>query len=73
VTPSHASAVDPEASFAQGQAALQPGNLDAAEAAFRLGRPEEAQTELATSRNLIEASLNKQREKYGDAPVPNPS
>jgi len=39
---------------------------------LRLGRREEAQTELATSRKLVDASLNKQREKYGDAPVPNP-
>src|SRR5580704_13849159 len=31
----HASAVDPKASFAEGQAALQSGDLDAAEAAFR--------------------------------------
>jgi Flp pilus assembly protein TadD len=39
---------------------------------LRLGRRDEAQTELATSRRLVDASLNKQREKYGDAPVPNP-
>jgi tetratricopeptide (TPR) repeat protein len=39
---------------------------------LRLGRREEAQTELATSRRLVDASLNKQREKYGDHPVPNP-
>jgi tetratricopeptide (TPR) repeat protein len=39
---------------------------------LRLGRREEAQAELATSRKLLDASLNKQREKYGDAPVPNP-
>jgi hypothetical protein len=39
---------------------------------LRLGRREEAQAELATSRKLVDASLNKQREKYGDAPVPNP-
>src|ERR1700722_339037 len=32
---SHASAVDPKASFAQGQAALQSGDLASAEAAFR--------------------------------------
>ncbi len=39
---------------------------------LRLGRREEAQAELATSRKLVDASLNKQREKYGDSPVPNP-
>jgi tetratricopeptide (TPR) repeat protein len=38
----------------------------------RLGRREEAQAELATSKKLLDAGLNKQREKYGDAPVPNP-
>jgi len=39
---------------------------------LRLGRREEAQAELATSKKLLDAGLNKQREKYGDAPVPNP-
>jgi tetratricopeptide (TPR) repeat protein len=39
---------------------------------LRLGRREEAQAELATSKKLVNASLNKQRAKYGDAPVPNP-
>src|SRR5580692_3486213 len=39
---------------------------------LKLGRREEAQTELATSKKLVDASLNKQREKYGDSPVPNP-
>jgi tetratricopeptide (TPR) repeat protein len=39
---------------------------------LRLGRRDQAQAELATSRKLVDASLNKQREKYGDAPVPNP-
>jgi Flp pilus assembly protein TadD len=39
---------------------------------LRLGRRGEAQAELATSRKLVDASLNKQREKYGNAPVPNP-
>jgi Flp pilus assembly protein TadD len=38
---------------------------------LHLGRREEAQTELATSKKLVDASLNKQREKYGDS-VPNP-
>jgi Flp pilus assembly protein TadD len=39
---------------------------------LKLGRREEAQSELATSKKLVDASLNKQREKYGDAPIPNP-
>jgi tetratricopeptide (TPR) repeat protein len=39
---------------------------------LRLGRREEAQAELATSKKLVNTSLNKQRAKYGDAPVPNP-
>lgn len=39
---------------------------------LRLGRRDEAQTELATSKKLLDAGLNKQREKYGDSPVPNP-
>jgi Flp pilus assembly protein TadD len=39
---------------------------------LRLGRREEAQAELATSKKLVDTSLSKQREKYGDAPVPNP-
>jgi Flp pilus assembly protein TadD len=39
---------------------------------LRLGRREEARAELATSKRLVNASLNKQRAKYGDAPVPNP-
>jgi Flp pilus assembly protein TadD len=39
---------------------------------LRLGRRDEALTELATSRKLVDASLTKQREKYGDAPVPSP-
>jgi tetratricopeptide (TPR) repeat protein len=39
---------------------------------LHLGRREEAQAELATSKKLVDASLSKQREKYGDAPVPNP-
>jgi hypothetical protein len=37
-----------------------------------VGRREEAQAELATSKKLLDASLNKQREKYGDNPIPNP-
>ncbi|MGB9466260.1 MAG: tetratricopeptide repeat protein [Candidatus Acidiferrum sp.] len=39
---------------------------------LRLGRREEAQAELAASKKLLDAGLNKQREKYGDNPVPNP-
>jgi predicted Zn-dependent protease len=39
---------------------------------LRLGRREEAQAELAASKKLLDAGLNKQRQKYGDAPVPNP-
>lgn len=39
---------------------------------LRLGRRDEAQTELATSKKLLDASLTKQREKNGYAPVPNP-
>jgi Flp pilus assembly protein TadD len=39
---------------------------------LRLGRREEAHAELATSQKLVDASLNKQRQKYGDTPVPNP-
>jgi tetratricopeptide (TPR) repeat protein len=39
---------------------------------LRLGRREEAQAELATSKKLLDAGLNKQRAKYGDSPVPNP-
>jgi len=39
---------------------------------LKLGRREEAQAELATSKKLVDTSLNKQREKYGDAPIPNP-
>jgi Flp pilus assembly protein TadD len=39
---------------------------------LRLGRREEAQAELAASKKLLDAGLNKQRQKYGDSPVPNP-
>ncbi|MGB7026324.1 MAG: tetratricopeptide repeat protein, partial [Candidatus Acidiferrum sp.] len=39
---------------------------------LRLGRAAEGQTELATSKKLLNSSLNKQREKFGDTPVPNP-
>jgi tetratricopeptide (TPR) repeat protein len=39
---------------------------------LRLGRREEAQAELASSKKLVDSSLTKQREKYGDSPVPNP-
>lgn len=39
---------------------------------LRLGRRDEAQAELATSQELVNTSLNKQRQKYGDNPVPNP-
>jgi hypothetical protein len=39
---------------------------------LRLGRREEAQAELATSRKLVDASLSKQREKNGDGPIPSP-
>lgn len=39
---------------------------------LRLGRREEAQAELAASKKLVDASLSKQRAKYGDSPVPNP-
>jgi Flp pilus assembly protein TadD len=39
---------------------------------LRLGRREGAQAELATSKKLVDSSLNKQREKYGDVPIPNP-
>jgi tetratricopeptide (TPR) repeat protein len=55
---------------------LVPGNQNVhfvrGQVLLRLGRREEAQAELATSRKLVDTSLNKQREKYGDAPVPNP-
>jgi Flp pilus assembly protein TadD len=39
---------------------------------LRLGRREEGQAELATSKKLVDANLSKQREKYGDSPIPNP-
>ena len=39
---------------------------------LRLGRREEGQAELATSKKLLDAGLNKERDKYGDNPVPNP-
>jgi Flp pilus assembly protein TadD len=39
---------------------------------LRLGRREEGQAELATSKKLVDANLTKQREKYGDSPIPNP-
>ena len=55
---------------------LVPGNQNVhfvrGQVLLRLGRREEAQAELATSRKLVDASLSKQREKYGDAPIPNP-
>jgi tetratricopeptide (TPR) repeat protein len=39
---------------------------------LKLGRREEAQAELAKAKEILESSLNKQREKFGDTPVPNP-
>jgi len=39
---------------------------------LRLGRREEAQTELATAKKLVDAGLSKQRANYGESAVPNP-
>ncbi|MGH9741431.1 MAG: tetratricopeptide repeat protein [Candidatus Acidiferrum sp.] len=39
---------------------------------LRLGRREEAQAELATSKKLLDAGLNKQRARLGGSPIPNP-
>ena len=39
---------------------------------LRLGRREEAQSELAAAKKILNSSLNKERQKYGSSPVPNP-